>query len=634
VTASIRGLAWSQRRHFVTSELLAWGLPWALLSTGVGFACEIETIVGLGGPLFLLAAVARGLFRPTRALDLALILDRVMNSNEAVLNAIELRETLKTSRKSAEEKKEWTEYFTRTAANFLSSRDWSPARKWQWPNRRRDLRRLAWTFSFAAAASGLRHLDGQFDADSQAHRSTLSSRKTASERNTPVQQKPGAQVSPEDVARVQELARAIASDSETSVSEFAHSELARFVQMQADRIESDPQALANLAGAIAQSARELEESVSQRDLEDIELQAAWRELNENLRRHGFDELATQLRQGNDLALAAALDAKNTESSRRLRAAFNESLTQSLANLAKSGETSQPDGESTRRLKKPASPQNPASTAATAKDQARDKLEKLRRLGDPKVNRDRQKSTSSATQREKEQQEATQSLRDLKNGAQRAEARQRLRRSLSTATQTLRRIAQKSAAAGAAKNGDKDARERFSDAAAGRPANDQKSGKSGKDRGDEGSQAGDESSLAQHDPHSNDLLIADGGDNPGDGNHESGSDGEASEGKNPATESQSGMGEGAGRGEGPRFADNASFQRHRKQAQSLKGREGSGPSRSTVIESASLFGFDASTYADVFADYSSYAQSSMDRDAVSPEVRDQVFRYFQLIRPRP
>jgi hypothetical protein len=66
---------------------------------------------------------------------------------------------------------------------------------------------------------------------------------------------------------------------------------------------------------------------------------------------------------------------------------------------------------------------------------------------------------------------------------------------------------------------------------------------------------------------------------------------------------------------------------------VRVRDGSGPTRSEVIEASARRGFAAREYVRVFGDYQPVVEESLASRAVPEGRRYVVRRYFQLIRPR-
>jgi hypothetical protein len=97
------------------------------------------------------------------------------------------------------------------------------------------------------------------------------------------------------------------------------------------------------------------------------------------------------------------------------------------------------------------------------------------------------------------------------------------------------------------------------------------------------------------------------------------------------ENATGQGIGNQRGGDPLGEQGAMTTRGR--AREAQVRNGAGPSRSQVIQSAARRGFAHTTYQGVYADYQAAVEESLDASAVPPGQRYIVRRYFQLIRPQ-
>jgi len=110
--------------------------------------------------------------------------------------------------------------------------------------------------------------------------------------------------------------------------------------------------------------------------------------------------------------------------------------------------------------------------------------------------------------------------------------------------------------------------------------------------------------------------------PGDGNPGQGS---------PGQDSANGDGIGTQRGNDPLGERGAMITRGRAREAQVK--DGAGPTRSQVIQSAAQRGFAHTGYQNVFTDYQAVVEESLDGSAVPPGRRYIVRRYFQLIRPQ-
>jgi hypothetical protein len=100
---------------------------------------------------------------------------------------------------------------------------------------------------------------------------------------------------------------------------------------------------------------------------------------------------------------------------------------------------------------------------------------------------------------------------------------------------------------------------------------------------------------------------------------------------PGQDSANGDGIGTQRGNEPLGERGSMITRgHAREAQV---KDGAGPTRSQVIQSAAQRGFAHTNYQNVFTDYQAVVEESLDGSAVPPGRRYIVRRYFQLIRPQ-
>ncbi len=119
--------------------------------------------------------------------------------------------------------------------------------------------------------------------------------------------------------------------------------------------------------------------------------------------------------------------------------------------------------------------------------------------------------------------------------------------------------------------------------------------------------------------------------PGTASNGGGADQRAA-GQGPAGE-PGGNGDGIGnqKGDDPLGERGAMTTRGRTREAAVK--DGAGPTRSEVIQSAARRGFAHTTYQGVYTDYQAVVEESLDGSAVPPGRRYIVRRYFQLIRPQ-
>ena len=66
---------------------------------------------------------------------------------------------------------------------------------------------------------------------------------------------------------------------------------------------------------------------------------------------------------------------------------------------------------------------------------------------------------------------------------------------------------------------------------------------------------------------------------------------------------------------------------------VNAQKGRGLKRAEVIYQASQEGFASESYRETYEDYRSFAQSSMDKDSISPAQRRRIRRYYNMIQPR-
>jgi hypothetical protein len=128
-------------------------------------------------------------------------------------------------------------------------------------------------------------------------------------------------------------------------------------------------------------------------------------------------------------------------------------------------------------------------------------------------------------------------------------------------------------------------------------------------------AGDSAALASGDSDSSEGA-------PSDGNSGQGS---------PGQDSANGEGIGTQRGNDPLGERGSMITRGHAREAAVK--DGAGPTRSQVIQSAAQRGFAHTGYQNVFTDYQAVVEESLDGAAVPPGRRYIVRRYFQLIRPQ-
>jgi hypothetical protein len=126
-----------------------------------------------------------------------------------------------------------------------------------------------------------------------------------------------------------------------------------------------------------------------------------------------------------------------------------------------------------------------------------------------------------------------------------------------------------------------------------------------------------------------------GDDPaggGEGVAQAGGGEEASS-EHAATGEPGSAGEGVGSQKGDAPLGERGDMTTRGRAREAQVRDGAGPSRSQVIQSAARRGFARAPYQSIYADYQAAVEESLDASAVPPGRRYIVRRYFQLIRPQ-
>lgn len=122
-----------------------------------------------------------------------------------------------------------------------------------------------------------------------------------------------------------------------------------------------------------------------------------------------------------------------------------------------------------------------------------------------------------------------------------------------------------------------------------------------------------------------------GDSQGDGDGDSQGDGQG----DSAGQSQadgSGQGDGMGQGTQDPLGDPSGLKVKTKGIR-VNPKKGQGATRAETIRTASQEGFANARYRDVFTDYKSFAQSSIDNESIPAPQRRRIKRYFQMIQPR-
>lgn len=124
-----------------------------------------------------------------------------------------------------------------------------------------------------------------------------------------------------------------------------------------------------------------------------------------------------------------------------------------------------------------------------------------------------------------------------------------------------------------------------------------------------------------------------GEGEGEGEGEGDADGDG-DGQGQGQGQGNGAGQGDGMGQGTRdpLGDPSGLEVKTRQIK-VNPKHGRGATRAEVIRTASQEGFANTGYRDVYTDYKSFAQSSIDSEAVPAPQRRRIKRYFQMIQPR-
>ena len=122
-----------------------------------------------------------------------------------------------------------------------------------------------------------------------------------------------------------------------------------------------------------------------------------------------------------------------------------------------------------------------------------------------------------------------------------------------------------------------------------------------------------------------------GDSQGDGDGDGDSDGQGDSAGQSQADGQ-GQGDGMGQGTQDPLAD-PSFTMVNTKGIRVNPKKGQGATRAETIRTASQEGFANASYRDVFTDYKSFAQSSIDNESIPAPQRRRIKRYFQMIQPR-
>lgn len=134
-----------------------------------------------------------------------------------------------------------------------------------------------------------------------------------------------------------------------------------------------------------------------------------------------------------------------------------------------------------------------------------------------------------------------------------------------------------------------------------------------------------------------MEMDSGGDSQGDGEGDSQGDGDGDgdgqgDGQGNGQQDGQGLGDGMGNGTQDPLGDPTGMQVKTKGIK-VAPKHGRGATRAEVIRTASQEGFANTAYRDVYTDYKSFAQSSIDSEALPAPQRRRIKRYFQMIQPR-
>jgi len=136
-----------------------------------------------------------------------------------------------------------------------------------------------------------------------------------------------------------------------------------------------------------------------------------------------------------------------------------------------------------------------------------------------------------------------------------------------------------------------------------------------------------------------MMEGDSGGDPqdsGDGGdpQDSGGDGDGQGDGQGAQAGQNGqgLGDGIGQGSTDPLGDPSGLKVKAKDVR-VDPRQGKGMTKAEIIRTASQEGFASESYRDTYRDYRSFAQSTIDSEALPAEQRRRVKRYFQMIQPR-
>lgn len=429
-------------------------------------------------------------------------------------------------------------------------------------------------------------------------------------------------------------------DSAAAIAEAMLEVLDAFTRGELDRAAAFAR-LEQLEQQLAEAEAELEAS---QDADPAILAEGMRELAEALEQEAITKPAGEaLAQGEadkaeqalaDAADAAAANESDMRAMERAMAAAEKALAKTAS---ENTDTAAQLAEAERRLKK------------QQKQPAADPEEQERRL---KKQQDRVDQLRRQHEQEREAQRQLDKLRrdaqDAKSGAKGKEQQKRALEQLRRGASDAARKAQKSRRLGQARDNMEEAKSFMRRAGNGgeqdqkRKQQLQKFAKAAKGkRGDKGKgptllvegDVGDSGEPMQMDSGDGD---SDGqGDGQGDGDSDSQGDGDGDgqgDGQGQGQGNSPGLGDGIGTGTADPLADPTGIKAKTKGIR-VNPKQGSGATRAEIIRTASQEGFASADYRDMFVDYKSFAQSSIDSEAVPPAQRRRIKRYFQMIQPR-
>ncbi len=373
---------------------------------------------------------------------------------------------------------------------------------------------------------------------------------------------------------------------------------------------------------LAEGMRRLAEALEQEELTEEAGRALGNGKSDKLEEE-LQKAAQKAEEGGDeaeRALKRAMEAaeRALKKTAEQKTGTSDQLSEAERRLKRQKKQPHPDSkEQERRLKKLQKRVEQLRRQQEREQKARDRLEKLRR------------QAQQAGQRGKGQQGAQKrrdSLQKLSRGASGAQNKARKARRLGQARdnyEEARTFIRRSGKNGNKQGKRKQQMKRFSKAAKGKKGKDGKNGKNGK-KGKKGPTLLVEGDVGDGEP--DEMLLMDGQDGQG-GQGEGQGDGDGGSEFVAASPSDN-YGDGSTDPLGE-----ASDMKVRHRNVRFNPEHGRGATRAEVISTASQDGFATTSYADVYKDYKSFAQSALDTEALPAAERRRVKRYFQLIQPR-